>query len=105
MSILFVFIKGVLTGYQDRDVQAAAKDHSNRIDRGGCSFNGSAEQAESAAEMSTKLNFKDADVLARKDPWAVGYVAVALEKNLFNETDTLVQPEKPATRLFAARCS
>ncbi|WP_227872073.1 S-layer homology domain-containing protein [Paenibacillus albus] len=60
------------------------------------------DQAESTAEMSTKLNFKDADQLVKKYPWAVGYVAVALEKDLFTETDTDIQADKPATRLFAA---
>ena len=62
------------------------------------------EQAESAAEMSTKLNFKDADVLARKYPWAVGYVAVALEKNLFNETDTLVHQKSQQLASLLQHC-
>jgi hypothetical protein len=56
------------------------------------------DQAESPAEMQTQLNFKDAkDVPA----WAVGYVAVAAEHNLFAETDTKVEPNKPADRLWA----
>lgn len=56
------------------------------------------EQAESAAEMSTKLNFKDADKIPA---WAVGYVAVALENDLFTESDDAVQPQKEADRLWA----
>ncbi len=56
------------------------------------------EQAESAAEMSTKLNFKDADKIPA---WAVGYVAVALENDLFSESDDSVQPQKEADRLWA----
>lgn len=56
------------------------------------------EQAESAAEMSTKLNFKDADKIPA---WAVGYVAVALENDLFSEGDDSVQPQKEADRLWA----
>ena len=56
------------------------------------------EQAESAAEMSTKLNFKDADKIPA---WAVGYVAVALENDLFTESDDAVQPKKEADRLWA----
>ncbi|MBP1993356.1 S-layer homology domain-containing protein [Paenibacillus eucommiae] len=56
------------------------------------------EQAESPAEMATKLNFKDADKIPS---WAVGYVAVALKNDLFNENDTSVQPQKNADRLWA----
>lgn len=50
------------------------------------------------AEMNTQLNFKDADKIPS---WAVGYVAVAVENDLFLETDTSVQPEKAASRLWA----
>lgn len=56
------------------------------------------EQAESATEMATKLNFKDADKIPA---WAVGYVAVALENDLFTESDDSVQPSKEADRLWA----
>jgi hypothetical protein len=56
------------------------------------------DQAESAAEMQTKLNFKDANAVPS---WAVGYVAVAAEHNLFTETDAKVEPNKPADRLWA----
>jgi hypothetical protein len=56
------------------------------------------DKAESQAEMSTQLNFKDAN---KVPAWAVGYVAVAAENNLFAENDTMVQPNKPADRLWA----
>jgi hypothetical protein len=56
------------------------------------------DKAESPEEMATKLNFKDANEIPA---WAVGYVAVALENNLFAETDNVVQPNKPADRLWA----
>ncbi|MBP1966833.1 S-layer homology domain-containing protein [Paenibacillus aceris] len=56
------------------------------------------DQAESATEMATKLNFKDADKIPA---WAVGYVAVALENDLFTESDDSVQPNKEADRLWA----
>jgi hypothetical protein len=58
-------------------------------------------QAESAAEMQTHLNFKDADKIVQKYPNAVGYVAVAAENDLFLETDNEIMPEKAATRLWA----
>jgi len=59
------------------------------------------EDAESQTKSSTELNFKDADHIKKKFPNAVGYVAVALENDLFFELDTHVQPEKSADRLWA----
>ncbi|MFC5447514.1 S-layer homology domain-containing protein [Paenibacillus aestuarii] len=56
------------------------------------------DQAESTTEMQTKLNFKDADKIPA---WAVGYVAVALENDLFSENDDSVKPDQPADRLWA----
>lgn len=55
-------------------------------------------QAESSAKMSTHLNFKDANQIPA---WAVGYVAVALENDLFSENDDSVQPQKEGDRLWA----
>ncbi|RKN85249.1 S-layer homology domain-containing protein [Paenibacillus ginsengarvi] len=55
-------------------------------------------EAQAQQEMNTKLNFKDADKIP---DWAVGYVAVALENDLFFETESSVQPDKPADRLWA----
>ncbi|WP_274652605.1 S-layer homology domain-containing protein [Paenibacillus humicola] len=94
--------KGVFNGYED----GTFKPHQSisRIETivAAVRLMGLKEQAESQAEMSTKLNFKDADLLAKKYPWAVGYAAVALEKDLFAETADAIQPNKPATRLYAA---
>ncbi|NRF94111.1 S-layer homology domain-containing protein [Paenibacillus frigoriresistens] len=56
------------------------------------------DKAESAAAMQTKLNFKDADKIPS---WAVGYVAVALENDLFTENDDSVKPQEEANRLWA----
>lgn len=56
------------------------------------------DKAESNEEKQTKLNFKDANKIP---DWAVGYVAVALENDLFGESEDMVQPSKPADRLWA----
>ncbi|MCY9669451.1 S-layer homology domain-containing protein [Paenibacillus alginolyticus] len=56
------------------------------------------DKAESTAAMQTKLNFKDADKIPS---WAVGYVAVALENDLFTENDDSVKPQEEANRLWA----
>ncbi|MBP3962040.1 S-layer homology domain-containing protein [Paenibacillus lignilyticus] len=94
--------KGVFNGYDDGTFKPQQKITRIESIVAAVRLMGLKEQAESQAEMSTKLNFKDADLLAKKYPWAVGYVAVALEKDLFSETDDSIQPDKPATRLFAA---
>jgi hypothetical protein len=53
------------------------------------------------AKMNTELNFSDASKISSKYSWAVGYVAVAAENDLFLETDDAVHPEQPADRLWA----
>ncbi|REE86245.1 S-layer family protein [Paenibacillus taihuensis] len=94
--------KGVFNGYEDGTFKPQQKITRIESIVAAVRLMGLKDQAESQAEMSTKLNFKDADQLTKKYPWAVGYVAVALEKDLFTETDTVIQPDKPASRLFAA---
>ncbi|MFC4099587.1 S-layer homology domain-containing protein [Paenibacillus xanthanilyticus] len=94
--------KGVFTGYEDGTFKPNKVITRIEAITAAVRLMGLKEQAESAEEMATVLNFKDASELKKKYPWAVGYVAVALEKDLFNETDTSIQAEKPATRLFAA---
>lgn len=94
--------KGVFNGYEDGTFKP--NQSITRIESivAAVRLMGLKEQAESTEEMQTALNFKDSDQLKKKYPWAVGYVAVALEKDLFNETDDAIQADKPATRLFAA---
>lgn len=55
---------------------------------------------EAKAKAGTKLNFEDAKEIAKKYPWATGYIAVALENGLFDSTVTKLQPEKSASRLW-----
>ncbi|GMK41117.1 hypothetical protein PCCS19_41730 [Paenibacillus sp. CCS19] len=94
--------KGVLNGYGDGTFKPNQKISRIETIVAAVRLMGLREQAESAAEMSSNLNFKDADQLKKKYPWAVGYVAVALENDLFSETEDSIQPEKPATRLWSA---
>ncbi|MFD2670630.1 S-layer homology domain-containing protein [Marinicrinis sediminis] len=58
------------------------------------------EEAESEEAMKTELNFKDANQVYRKYPNAVGYIATALENDLFIETEDKLHLEKPANRLW-----
>jgi hypothetical protein len=94
--------KGVFNGYEDGTFKPQQKITRIEALTAAVRLMGLRAQAESAEEMNTKLNFKDANVLTKKYPWAVGYVSVALENDLFSETDTMIQPEKPADRLWAA---
>ncbi|SDF22242.1 S-layer homology domain-containing protein [Fontibacillus panacisegetis] len=48
------------------------------------------------------LNFKDADQLSKKYPWAKGYVVTAFEHGLFDANENQIQPEKPASRVWVA---
>jgi hypothetical protein len=94
--------KGVFNGYEDGTFKPQQKITRIEALTAAVRLMGLRDKAESAEEMKTKLNFKDADLIAKKYPWAVGYVAVALENDLFAETDEAVQPNKPADRLWAA---
>lgn len=93
--------KGIVNGYSDGTFKPNQKISRIETIVAAVRLMGLREQAESAAEMNSNLNFKDADQLKKKYPWAVGYVAVALENDLFTETEDSIQPEKPATRLWS----
>ncbi|REK77794.1 S-layer homology domain-containing protein [Paenibacillus paeoniae] len=93
--------KGVFTGYEDGTFKPQQKISRIETLTAAVRLMGLRDKAESTAEMNTELHFKDADKLKKKYPWAVGYVAVALENDLFFETDTEVQPEQHATRLWS----
>ncbi|WP_224753619.1 S-layer homology domain-containing protein [Paenibacillus terricola] len=93
--------KGIVNGYSDGTFKPNQKITRIETIVAAVRLMGLREQAESTAEMNSNLNFKDADQLKKKYPWAVGYVAVALENDLFAETEDQIQPEKPATRLWS----
>jgi predicted DNA-binding antitoxin AbrB/MazE fold protein len=93
--------KGVFTGYEDGTFKPHQKISRIETLVAAVRLMGLRAQAESAAELSTDLQFKDASKIEKKYPWAVGYVAVALENDLFSETETEVKPEANATRLWS----
>lgn len=99
--IMRLAAKGVFTGYEDGTFKPNQKISRIETLTAAVRLMGLREQAESAAEMNTELNFKDADKLKKKYPWAVGYVSVALENDLFAETETEIHPEQNATRLWS----
>jgi hypothetical protein len=100
-SIASLASKRVFEGYEDGTFHP--RDTIKRIEAitAAVRLLGLRDKAESAAAMQTVLNFKDAQKVAEKYPWAVGYVAVAVENDLFLESENSVQPEKEANRLWA----
>ncbi|MFC5469524.1 S-layer homology domain-containing protein [Cohnella suwonensis] len=94
--------QGVFNGYDDGSFKP--RNNISRIEAivAAVRLLGLKEEAEKPENMNAKLNFKDFDQLKKKYGWAVGYVAVALENDLFSEYEMSVQPEKPATRLWAS---
>ncbi|MFC4596984.1 S-layer homology domain-containing protein [Cohnella hongkongensis] len=94
--------KGVFNGYEDGSFKP--RNNISRIEAlvAAVRLLGLKEEAEKPEHQNAKLNFKDFEQLKKKYGWAVGYVAVALENDLFSEMDAAVQPDKPASRLWAS---
>lgn len=58
-------------------------------------------EEEAKSKMDSPIYFKDADKIKKQYPWAAGYIAVAVEQDLFLDSDVNVDPEKPTDRLWA----
>jgi hypothetical protein len=99
--ILNLAAQGVFNGYLDGTFQPNKTITRIEAITAAVRLMGLEAQAKSDAEMKVDLNFKDADKLEKKYPWAIGYVSVALKNDLFGETERFVHPEKPADRLWA----
>ncbi|MDF2936227.1 MAG: S-layer protein [Paenibacillaceae bacterium] len=93
--------KRVFEGYEDGSFQPRKTITRIEALTAAVRLMGLRDQAESAEEMNSNLNFKDADHVKKQYAWATGYVAVAAENDLFLESDDKVQPDKPADRLWA----
>ncbi|RKP56323.1 S-layer homology domain-containing protein [Cohnella endophytica] len=100
--IIRLAAQGVFNGYEDGSFKP--KNNITRIEAlvAAVRLLGLKDEAEKPENMNAKLNFKDFDQLKKKYGWAVGYVTVALENDLFSENDTMIQAEKPANRLWAS---
>lgn len=91
--------KGVFTGYEDGSFKP--DQTITRIEAIVAAVRVMELEDEAEDAMDTELNFKDGDLIESKYPWAVGYVAVALENGLFGENDSKVDPSAKATRLWS----
>jgi hypothetical protein len=101
-SIIRLAAQGVFNGYDDGSFKPG--NNISRIEAlvAAVRLLGLKAEAEKPENMSATLNFKDFDQLKKKYSWAVGYVAVALKNDLFSETETSIQADQPATRLWAS---
>lgn len=90
--------KKVLSGYPDGSFRPNAPVKRVEAITAAIRLMGLEAEAK-AVPADTPLNFKDAEDV---NSWAVGYIKVALEHGLFDETADHVQPEKPASRLWMA---
>lgn len=60
------------------------------------------ENEAKAKSPDTKLHFKDSQRIDKEFPWAKGYIIVALENGLFDASEDMIQPDKPASRVWVA---
>ncbi|WP_243735016.1 S-layer homology domain-containing protein [Paenibacillus turpanensis] len=88
--------RGVFKGYEDGSFQP--EKSISRIEALTAAVRLMGLESQAQAKMNTELNFSDANNIPS---WATGYVATALENDLFLETDSAVQPNKAANRLWA----
>ncbi|SDD72112.1 S-layer homology domain-containing protein [Paenibacillus sp. UNCCL117] len=93
--------KQVFEGYEDGTFQPRKTITRIEAITAAVRLMGLRDQAESDAAKQANLNFSDANKIKEKYGWAVGYVSVALQNDLFTETDAAVQPDKEADRLWA----
>jgi hypothetical protein len=93
--------KRVFEGYEDGTFQPRKTITRIEAITAAVRLMGLRDQAESAEAKAANLNFKDADKLKSKYSWATGYVSVALQNDLFEESDDSINPEKEADRLWA----
>ncbi|QMV40831.1 S-layer homology domain-containing protein [Cohnella cholangitidis] len=100
--IIRLAAQGVFNGYEDGSFKP--RNNITRIEAlvAAVRLLGLKEEAEKPENMNANLNFKDFDQLKKKYGWAVGYVTVALENDLFSETEVSIQADKPANRLWAS---
>jgi hypothetical protein len=100
-AIISLASQGVFQGYEDGNFKPNKSITRIEAIIAAVRLLGLEADAKKPENMNAKLNFKDFDKLKKKYGAAVGYVTVALENDLFSETETSIQADKPATRLWA----
>lgn len=92
--------EGVFKGYEDGTFRPS--EAINRVQAVVTAVRLMGLEEEAQAKANTRLNFKDADQIASKYAWATGYIAVALEKGLFDAGETELHPAQSASRLWVS---
>ncbi|BDG60209.1 S-layer homology domain-containing protein [Caldinitratiruptor microaerophilus] len=93
-------VKAIFRGYEDGTFRPNAP--IRRIEAVVTAVRLMGLEEEARSRTGVQLNFRDAEKVYREYPWAVGYVAVALEKGLFDSTEDQLQPDREASRLWIA---
>ncbi len=101
-SIIRLASQGVFKGYEDGSFKP--RSNISRIETiiAAVRLLGLESEAQKPENMNAELNFEDFSSFKKKYPQAVGYLTVALKNDLFSETESKIQAEKPATRLWAS---
>lgn len=92
--------EGVFKGYEDGTFRPS--EAINRVQAVVTAVRLMGLEDEAQAKANTQLNFKDADKITRNYGWATGYIAIALEKGLFDAGENELHPGQPASRLWVA---
>jgi len=99
--IMRLAAKGIFTGYEDGTFKPNQTISRLETMVAAVRLMGLGDQAETTEKINTELHFQDSKLIKQKYGWATGYIAVALENDLFFETDTEVRPGDNATRLWS----
>lgn len=93
-------IKGFLKGYEDGSFrpQSAVK----RVEAVVAAIRLMGLEDEAKAVTQAALTFTDAGHIQQKYPWAVGYLAVAVQKNIIPSGEQGFRPDAEASRLWVA---
>jgi hypothetical protein len=101
-SIIRLASQGVFKGYEDGTFRPSSNISRIETIIAAVRLLGLESEAQKPENMNASLNFRDFEEFRKKYPNAVGYLAVALKNDLFSETESKIQADKPATRLWSA---
>ena len=100
-AIGFMKYKQILSGYEDGSFRPNKPVSRIEAVVTAVRLMGLEEQAKAKTEGG-KLLFADAQKIDKQYKWARGYIIVALEKGLFDTSESKLDPEKPASRVWVS---
>lgn len=93
--------QAVLSGYEDGSFRPNKPVSRVEAVVAAVRLMGLEEEAQSKSTDS-KLAFTDAEAIDKKYNWAKGYIIVALEQGLFETSESKLDPQKPASRIWVS---